>query len=199
MPWLIVGLGNPGERYARTRHNIGAMVVHELASRAGERFRRARFLPADVCEIGVDLGRGSSQPERVLLVRSHTYMNESGPAYASVAKKRKVTADHVVAVHDELDISFGALRVKFGGSTAGHNGLNSLANALRTPEFLRIRVGIGRPPGRQDPADFVLEPFAKREESDVALLVDHAADAVASLVREGLQATQDRYNRSGPG
>jgi len=191
MTWLVAGLGNPGDRHARTRHNIGAMVVDELAARAGERFRKARFIPADVAEIRAD-------GERVLLVKSHTYMNESGPAYASVAKKNRITPDHVVAVHDELDLPFGALRVKFGGSTAGHHGLNSLAAALRTPGFHRLRLGIGRPPGRQDPADFVLEPFGKREQADAAVLVGDAADAVLSLVRDGLAATQDRFNRPGP-
>jgi PTH1 family peptidyl-tRNA hydrolase len=101
-------------------------------------------------------------------------------------------------VHDDLDLAAGALRVKSGGSTAGHNGLKSLQQALRTPEFLRVRVGIGRPPGRQDPADFVLQPFPKREEAEVALLVDDAADAVRTLIEEGLERTQDRFNRPGP-
>lgn len=191
MTWLVAGLGNPGDRYARTRHNIGAMVVDELAARAGERFRKARFIPADVAEIRAD-------GERVLLVKSLTYMNESGPAYASVAKKNRITPDHVAAVHDELDLPFGALRVKFGGSTAGHHGLDSLAAALRTPDFYRLRLGIGRPPGRQDPADFVLEPFGRREQADAAVLVGDAADAALSLVRDGVAATQDRFNRPGP-
>jgi PTH1 family peptidyl-tRNA hydrolase len=191
MTWLVAGLGNPGERYAGTRHNVGAMVVEELAERAGERFRKARFVPADVAEIKAD-------GERVLLVKSRTFMNESGPAYASVAKKNDVPPDHVIAAHDELDLAFGALRVKFGGSTAGHHGLDSLVAALRTPDFNRLRLGIGRPPGRQDPLDFVLRPFSKKEAEVVAVLIDDAADAALSLVRHGLSPTQDRYNRSGP-
>jgi PTH1 family peptidyl-tRNA hydrolase len=191
MTWLVAGLGNPGERYAGTRHNVGAMVVEELAERAGERFRKARFVPADVAEI-------AAEGERVLLVRSRTFMNESGPAYASVAKKNDVPPDHVIAAHDELDLAFGALRVKFGGSTAGHHGLDSLVAALRTPDFNRLRLGIGRPPGRQDPLDFVLRPFSKKEAEVVAVLIDDAADAALSLVRHGLSPTQDRYNRSGP-
>ncbi len=191
MTWLVAGLGNPGERYAGTRHNVGAMVVEELAKRAGERFRKARFVPADVAEIKAD-------GERVLLVKSRTFMNESGPAYASVAKKNDVPPDHVIAAHDELDLAFGALRVKFGGSTAGHHGLDSLVAALRTPDFYRLRLGIGRPPGRQDPLDFVLRPFSKKEAEVVAVLIDDAADAALSLVRHGLSPTQDRYNRSGP-
>jgi PTH1 family peptidyl-tRNA hydrolase len=168
------------------------MVVEELASRAGERFRKARFLPAEVCEI-------READDRVVLVRARAFMNESGPAYASVARKRSVGADRLIAVHDELDIGFGALRVKLGGSTAGHNGLNSLAQALRTQAFYRVRVGIGRPPGRKDPADFVLEPFSRAELPDVPLLVDRAADAALSIVRDGLAVSQDRFNRAGLG
>jgi PTH1 family peptidyl-tRNA hydrolase len=191
MTWLVAGLGNPGERYAGTRHNVGAMVVEELAERAGERFRKARFVPADVAEIKAD-------GERVVLVKSRTFMNESGPAYASVARKHEVRPDQVIAAHDDLDLAFGALRVKFGGSTAGHHGLDSLVAALRTPDFYRLRLGIGRPPGRQDPLDFVLRPFSKKEAEVVAVLIDDAADAALSLVRHGLSPTQDRYNRSGP-
>jgi peptidyl-tRNA hydrolase, PTH1 family len=189
--WLIAGLGNPGERYAATRHNIGAMVVDELARRAGERFRKARFLPVEAAEL-----RENGEP--ILLAKSLRYMNESGASYASLARKRGVDADHVIAVHDEIDIAFGALRAKIGGSTAGHNGLKSLQAALRTPDFHRIRVGVGRPPGRQDPADFVLRPFSKAEAPDVPSLVDEAADAALSLIRDGLEATQDRHNRAGP-
>ncbi len=192
MVWLVAGLGNPGERYANTRHNLGRLVVEELARTAEARFRKVKFLPSDVAEI-------TESGERVLLVRATRFMNESGPSYASLAKKRGVDAGRVIAVHDELDIPAGTLRVKLGGGTSGHNGLKSLQRALGTTEFLRVRVGIGRPPGRQDPADFVLEPLPKRLEPDIALLVDHAADAVRSLVAAGLDATQDRYNRSAPG
>jgi PTH1 family peptidyl-tRNA hydrolase len=191
MTWLVAGLGNPGERYAGTRHNVGAMVVDELANRAGERFRKARFVPADLAQITAD-------GERMLLVKSRTFMNESGPAYASVARKHDIRPDHVIAAHDELDLAFGALRVKFGGSTAGHHGLDSLVAGLRTPDFYRLRLGIGRPPGRQDPLDFVLRPFSRKEEEVVVVLVDQAADAAMSLARHGLSPTQDRYNRSGP-
>lgn len=191
MPWLVAGLGNPGDRYARTRHNIGRMVAEALAGSAGERFRKARFLPVEVAEVRLD-------DERVLLARSLRWMNESGPGYASLAKKHGVDPAHVICVHDELDLAFGALRVKVGGSTAGHNGLKSLEQALRSPDFFRVRCGIGRPPGRQDPADFVLQPFPKRDEADGAILIDDAADAVRSLVQVGLERTQDRFNRAGP-
>ena len=192
MAWLVAGLGNPGDRYSATRHNLGRMVADELARDAGVRFRKSRFVPAEVAEVRVD-------GERVVLVRSLRYMNESGPSYASVTKKQSIAPDHVIAVHDELDVPAGTLRVKFGGSNNGHNGLDSLRQSLRTPGFLRVRVGIGRPPGRQDPADFVLGPIRRRDQSDIAILVGHAADAVRTLIRDGLEATQDRYNRTGPG
>ena len=191
MPWLVAGLGNPGERYAGTRHNLGARVVDELAREAGERFRKVRFVPAEVAELVL-------ADERVWLVKSQRFMNESGPSYASLAKKHEIPPEQVIAVHDEIDIAFGALRVKVGGSTAGHNGLRSLQGALRSPDFLRIRLGVGRPPGRMDPADFVLQPFAKREHAEVAILVADGADAVRSLVATDLATTQDRFNRSGP-
>ena len=191
MTWLVAGLGNPGERYERTRHNLGRMVIAELAGRARERFRKARFLPADVAEI-------RDGDERLLLARSQRYYNESGPVYASLAKKHHLEPELVVAVHDDLDLAFGAMRVKLSGSTAGNHGLDSLVGALRTPEFFRVRMGIGRPPGRQDPVDFVLEPFPRRMEAEVAMFVDDAADAVRALVLEGLQAAQDRFNRPGP-
>jgi len=191
MTWLVAGLGNPGPRYAKTRHNLGYLVVDELASRAGERFKRVRFVPADACEV-------KESGERVLLAKAHAYMNENGPAFASLVRKHRIEPDHVIAVHDELDLAFGALRVKLGGSTAGHNGVRSLASALRTKDFYRVRLGIGRPTGRKDPVDWVLEDFGKREQADVAILVDDGADAVLSLVRDGLAATQDRFNRSGP-
>ena len=191
MTWLVAGLGNPGERYERTRHNLGRMVVAELARRAGERFRKVRFLPVDVAEI-------REGDERLLLAMSQRYYNESGPVYASLAKKHHVEPEQVIAVHDDLDLASGAMRVKVGGSSAGNHGLDSLVSGFRTPDFCRVRMGIGRPPGRQDPVDYVLEPFPKRMEVEVAIFVDDGADAVRSLVLEGLQATQERFNRAGP-
>ena len=191
MSWLVAGLGNPGERYARTRHNVGAMVAEELAREGQARLRKVRFLPIELAEMHVG-------EQRVLVARSHRFMNEAGPSYASLAAKQHVEPGRLIAVHDELDLPAGALRVKAGGSTAGHNGLRSLQQALGTADFLRVRIGIGRPPGRQDPADFVLDPFPKRDEEEVAILVGEAADAVRSLVIDGLERTQDRFNRSGP-
>lgn len=189
MPWLVAGLGNPGDRFANTRHNVGRMVVDELARTDGERFKKVRFLPAELAQI-------HEAGDQVLLVKSTHFMNESGPSYAGVAKKRDVEPDRVIAVHDELDIEAGTLRVKLGGGTAGHNGLRSLERSLRSKEFLRVRVGIGRPPGRQDPADFVLDVIPERTEADIAIWVDRAADAVRSLVADGLSATQDRFHGS---
>jgi len=188
MAWLVAGLGNPGDRYARTRHNLGKMVVEELARGEGVRLKKVRFLPAEFAE----LREGT---ERVLLVTSTRYMNESGPTYAGLAKKHEVPPERIVAVHDELEIPPGELHVKLGGGSGGHNGLKSLTQALGTPEYHRVRVGIGRPPGRQDPADYVLEPIGKRLEPDIAIWVERAAEAVRSLIGDGLPPTQDRFNR----
>ncbi|HEX9891768.1 MAG TPA: aminoacyl-tRNA hydrolase [Actinomycetota bacterium] len=186
--WLVVGLGNPGERYASTRHNIGARVVELLAQRWGERLRKVRFLQADAAE-----GKLDGHP--VWLLRPLSFMNVSGPPVASFARKRKVGVDRMVVIHDEIDLAFGALKLKRGGSTAGHNGLRSLVGSLGDPGFHRIRLGVGRPPGRQDPADYVLQAFAKREREGADLMVETAADAVEALIRDGLPAAQDRFNR----
>jgi PTH1 family peptidyl-tRNA hydrolase len=188
MAWQVAGLGNPDVRYANTRHNLGRMVADELARAAGERFRKVRFLPAEAAEIRL-------ADERVVLARSTRYMNESGPAYASLARKHDVAPERLIAVHDELDIPAGTLRLKLGGGTSGHNGLRSLQQAMRTPEFLRVRIGVGRPPGRQDPADFVLEPVGKQVRVELAIWADRAADAVRSLIVDGLATAQDRFNR----
>jgi peptidyl-tRNA hydrolase, PTH1 family len=187
--WLVVGLGNPGPRFAGTRHNIGARVSDLLADRLGTRLRKVRFLPVEAGQAGVD-------DQAIVLARAQTFMNVSGPPLASLAKRRRIEPDHVIAVHDEIDLGFGALKVKRGGSTAGHQGLNSLARALGTNEFHRIRLGVGRPPGRQDPADYVLRPFATAEREGAELLVDDGAEAVLTLVRHGLAVAQDRHNRS---
>lgn len=191
MTWIVAGLGNPGERYAGTRHNLGYRTVEELASRNSERFKKVRFVPVEVAEI-------THGGERLLLGRSQRFYNESGEVYASLARKRDVLPERIVVVHDDIDLAFGALRIKQGGSAGGNRGVESFVRALRTPDFYRVRLGVGRPPGRQDPVDFVLQPFGKRQEADVRMVVDDAADAVLSLVREGLVAAQDRYNRSTP-
>jgi PTH1 family peptidyl-tRNA hydrolase len=189
--WLVAGLGNPGERYANTRHNLGTMVVERLASEAGVRLRKVRFIPVLAAEIRFE-------DQSALLAHSLRFMNESGPSFASLATKRGIEPDHIVAVHDEIDLGVGSLRLKFGGSSAGHNGLKSLEGALRTPGFCRVRLGVGRPPGRQDPADFVLEPIRKKDEPSILALVDDGSEAVRALVTEGLERAQDRHNRTGP-
>jgi peptidyl-tRNA hydrolase, PTH1 family len=189
-PWLVAGLGNPGERYARTRHNVGALVVENLAHRQGARLKKVRFLPLQAAASHLD-----GVPVR--LVAPGTFMNVSGPPIASLARKRGVPVERVVACHDDLDLAFGALRIKRGGSTAGHHGLDSLVEAFHSADFFRVRVGIGRPPGRQDPVRFVLEQFAKREWEEITITVEAAADAVHCLVTRGLIVTQDRYNRGG--
>ncbi len=188
MAWLVAGLGNPGEAYARTRHNAGRMTLDVLAQAHRARLKKARFLPADVAEIHI-----GSDP--VWLVTSTRFMNESGPAYASFAAKHAIEPEHVIAVHDELEIPAGELMLKFGGGSGGHNGLRSLTQALGTPSYLRVRIGIGRPPGRQDPADFVLQPLGKDAALDLAVSVGRAADAVEALVSEGLESAQQRFNR----
>jgi PTH1 family peptidyl-tRNA hydrolase len=190
MTWLVAGLGNPGDRYANSRHNVGRMVVGELAERSGERFKKVRFLPVEVAEV-------REGAERVLLASSTRFMNESGPSYASLAKKQHVEPARLVAVYDELDIPVGELRLKLGGGSS-HNGVKSLQQALGSRDFLHVRIGIGRPPGRQDPADFVLQPIGKTLAADVAIWADRAADAVHSLMADGLAAAQDRFNRQSP-
>lgn len=190
-PWLVVGLGNPGEKYSETRHNIGARVAERLAERLSTRLRKVRFIALEVAE-------ASLGGERIYIARPQAFMNVSGPPAASFAKRRKVEVDHVIAVHDEIDLAFGALKVKIGGSTAGHNGLRSLQQALGSPDFLRVRLGVGRPPGRKDAANHVLDRFTKAERDEVELLIEEGADAVETLIRDGLSAAQGRHHRSGP-
>ena len=185
---LVVGLGNPGPEYERTRHNIGFRVAEELARRLGATFKRSRHhaLVADARD-------GDA---KLLLAKPQTFMNESGRAVAALARYYRVAPERIVVVHDELDLPFGIVRVKLGGGTAGHNGVGDVASAIG-PGFARVRIGIGRPPGRKDPVDFVLEPFAKREEQDVPALVDLGADAVLAIVRDGVGVAQTEFNRRG--
>lgn len=190
--WLIVGLGNPGPTYAATRHNIGYLVADELARRAGGSWRRHKSGRAEVVE--GRLGAPGTDAPRVVLARPSSYMNEVGGPVKALASFYSVEVEHVVAIHDELDIPFATLRSKLGGGDNGHNGLRSMRSSFGSGDFHRTRVGIGRPPGRQDTADFVLSPWSKVERAELPFLVDTAADAVEMLVREGLAATQQRYN-----
>ena len=189
-PWLVVGLGNPGPRYAGNRHNVGAMVVERMAADAGVALRahKARAAAAEI-RLGT-LPGGLPGPKVVLAVPS-TYMNESGGPVSALMKFFKIPAERLVVIHDELDIDFGAVRLKFGGGEGGHNGLRSISQALGSRDYYRVRLGIGRPPGRQDPADFVLKPFPSSARADVELLIQHGADATESLIASGLEAAQN--------
>jgi PTH1 family peptidyl-tRNA hydrolase len=191
--WLVVGLGNPGPAYSGHRHNVGYQVNDELASRVTGSFRSHKTGRADVVE-GRLGGTGGVGGTRVVLARPRCYMNESGGAVAALVRFYKLSVDRVIAVHDELDLPFDTMRVKLGGGDNGHNGLRSLRESLSSGEFYRVRVGIGRPPGRQPPADFVLSDYSAAEQKVLPLQVARAADAVESLVVDGLAATQGAYN-----
>ena len=189
--WLVMGLGNPGREYQHNRHNVGFMVADLLAARIGTKFGRHRRAVADVAE--GRLGVGVDAP-RLVLAKPLTYMNLAGGPAAALAQFYKVPPERIIAVHDELDIAFGQLRAKVGGGEGGHNGLRSMSRSLSTKEYLRVRFGIGRPPGRQDPADFVLSDFSQVERKELEFLVDRAADIVESLVARGLEWTQNAYH-----
>ena len=195
--WLVVGLGNPGPTYAAHRHNAGYLVVDELARRGGVRFSRTLALRADVAQTrfaGGRIGGVGADAEQVILLRSRTFMNESGLAVSRAAKYYKADPKHLVVAHDELDLDFGRLRLKFGGGDNGHNGLKSIRASLGTGDFYRARFGVGRPPGRQDPADYVLSPFPASLGEELRLEVDRCADAVEALIAAGLDEAQSRFN-----
>ena len=186
-PWLLVGLGNPGKEYAGHRHNIGYLVADEFARRQGGSFRTHKRARGLVLE-----SRLGSQ--RVIVVKPTTYMNESGQAVAPLRDFYKSDPERVIAIHDELDLPYGSMRLKFGGGDNGHNGLKSLRRSFGTGDFYRVRFGIGRPPGRLDPAVFVLRDFSPNERRELSVLVAHATDAVESLMIEGLDRAQSEYN-----
>jgi PTH1 family peptidyl-tRNA hydrolase len=188
--WLIVGLGNPGPRYAGNRHNVGFMVLDLLAERVGGKFK-AHKGRADVVE-------GRLAGESVVLAKPKSYMNESGGPVASVRGFFKTPLEQLIVVHDELDIPYGTLRLKRGGGDGGHNGLRSLTRSLGSRDYLRVRFGIGRPPGRQDPADFVLEDFRAAERKELPYFVDRAADATEALITVGLEPAQNRFHADLP-
>lgn len=186
--WLVAGLGNPGPGYAGTRHNVGFMVVDRLAERLGVKWSasKASALTAE----------GFLRPggPKLLLVKPQTFMNESGRSVGLISAFFGIESDRVIVVHDELDIPFDSIKLKRGGGNGGHNGLRSIDKALGSPDYLRVRVGIGRPPGRQDAASFVLKDFAGSERELVGNLVEDAADAVESLIDLGLTASQQRFH-----
>ncbi len=185
--WLVVGLGNPGPTYALNRHNIGARVISALAESAGAslgKHKRAQALTAEI-KISENL---------VVLAQPTSFMNESGGPTKALANFYKVDSQHIIVLHDELDIDLGTIRVKFGGGDNGHNGLKSIRKSLTTGDWYRIRLGIGRPPGTQDPADFVLKNFSASEQSAVNELIDRGADATRLLITTSLTETQNRFN-----
>ena len=190
--WLVVGLGNPGPSYAWHRHNVGYHVVEALAERMGSPFRAHKSGRADVVEGRV--GAPGTPGPRVVLARPRSYMNEIGGVVKQLAGFYKVPVERIVAVQDELDLPFGTMRIKLGGGDNGHNGLRSMRSSLGTGDFHRVRIGVGRPPGRQEVADFLLSNYSAAERKDVPFQVIDAADAVEWLVTEGLDKTQQKFN-----
>jgi peptidyl-tRNA hydrolase, PTH1 family len=194
-PWLVVGLGNPGREYAGNRHNVGFFVADLLASRMGAKFGRHKRAHADVAEgrLANQWGRIGGGP-RVVLAKPLTYMNLAGAPVTALAQFYKVPVENILAVHDELDLPYGQVRAKRGGGEGGHNGLRSISKSLGTKEYARVRFGIGRPPGRQDPADYVLSDFGAAERKDLEFLVDRAADVAEAVVLEGVEWAQNKYH-----
>jgi PTH1 family peptidyl-tRNA hydrolase len=184
--WVIAGLGNPGAEYAGNRHNAGYLVADVLAARMDAAFKRDRSGAA------VAAGRLAGVP--VTIGKPRSYMNRSGAPVAALRNFYKVPAGRVLVVHDELDVPFGAIRLKLGGGDNGHNGLRSVTAALATRDYYRARFGIGRPPGRMDPASFVLRDFSVTERKQLSVLVDRCADAVETLLRNGLEAAQNEFH-----
>lgn len=185
-PVLVVGLGNPGPRYAANRHNVGFLVVDELAARIGGKFKAHKA--------GAEVLEGRLAGRRVALAKPRSFMNLSGGPVVGTARFYKVAPENIVVVHDELDIPFATVRLKLGGGENGHNGLRSISKSLGTRDYLRVRFGIGRPPGRMDPADFVLKDFSPTERKELAFSVDHCADATEALVGKGLEAAQNLFH-----
>ncbi len=185
-PWLVVGLGNPGPSYAGNRHNAGFMVLDLLAERAGGAFRSHRSRN--------DVVEGRLEGHRVVLAKPRCYMNESGGPVKALRDFYKTPTERVIVVHDELDIPYGAVRLKKGGGDNGHNGLRSITKSLADKEYLRVRFGVGRPPGRMDAAAFVLKDFSTAERKELAFFVDRAADAVEALLGGGLAAAQNTFH-----
>ena len=190
MTWLVVGLGNPGDQYAATRHNIGQMVIDELARRHSVKFSSHKSR-TDIAAFKLGVGIDAHS---VIIGKSKSYMNETGGPVKALANFYSVEPTKIIALHDELDIPFAAIRTKLAGGDNGHNGLKSMTSSFGTPNYYRIRLGIGRPMGQQDPADFVLKAFSKVEQKDLPEFIDRGADVVESLIAKGLEATQSAFN-----
>ena len=189
--WLLIGLGNPGKEYEKTRHNIGAALIAESAKKAGVKFSSHKSR-ADIAEISLGVGA-----QRVLLIAAtlRCYMNESGGPTSSLDNFFKVSSDHIIIAHYELDIPFQSIRIKYGGGDNGHNGLKSVTSGLSSSDYYRIRLGIGRPIGEQDPADYVLKPFSSAERKDLDLFLQRGIDAVELLITQGIEKAQNSFNK----
>ena len=190
MTWLVVGLGNPGDQYADSRHNIGQMVINQLAKRHSSKLSSHKSR-TDIAAFKLGVGTDSHS---VILAKSKGYMNETGGPIRALANFYSIEPNHIIALHDELDIPFAAIRSKIAGGDNGHNGLKSMTSAFGTAEYYRIRLGIGRPMGQQDPADFVLKAFSKVEQKDLGEFIVRGADVVESLISKGLELTQQNFN-----
>ena len=190
MTWLVAGLGNPGDQYAATRHNVGQMVIDQLVKRHSIKLashKSRTHIAAYKLGVGIDA-------HQIILAKSHSYMNESGGPIKALANFYSVEPENIIALHDELDIGFAAIRTKLGGGDNGHNGLKSMTSAFDTPDYYRVRLGIGRPMGQQDPADFVLKQFSKEEKQTLEEFIERGSDVVESLIEKGLDFTQSKFN-----
>ena len=190
MTWLVVGLGNPGDQYTATRHNVGQMVIDELIRRHSIKLTSHKSR-TEIAAYKLGLGENTHS---IILAKSKGYMNESGGPIKALASFYSVETENIIALHDELDIAFATIRSKIGGGDNGHNGLKSMTSAFGTPDYFRVRLGIGRPMGQQDPADFVLKAFSKIEQKDLAEFINRGADVVESLITQGLERTQTAFN-----
>ena len=188
--WLIAGLGNPGPAYAGNRHNAGFLTADVLAARAGARFKAGKFRTL--------AAEGRLAGQSVTIIKPLTFMNESGGPVTGVSGFYRLAPEQLVVIHDELDLAFGTVRLKLGGGDNGHNGLRSVTGRLGTREYYRARIGIGRPPGRMDPAAYVLRDFSAAERKELPLVLEHAADAVEMLLADGLAAAQNAFHASVP-
>lgn len=190
--WIIVGLGNPGSRYEATRHNIGYLVVDELLRRMGATLTKTKTRA--LAGTGRLPGAGGLPGPRAVLVRPSTYMNESGQPVGQLARFHSVAPDHIIAIHDDVDLDYDSVRLKKGGGEGGHNGLRSLTSHLGTKDYLRVRAGVGRPSGRMDTADYVLGRFTQQERKTLPILVSDLADAVEAVALDGLETAQQRFH-----
>ena len=190
MTWLVAGLGNPGDQYAATRHNVGQMVIDQLVKRHSIKLashKSRTHIAAYKLGVGIDA-------HQIILAKSHSYMNETGGPIKALANFYSIEPANIIVLHDELDIGYSVIRSKLGGGDNGHNGLKSMTSTFNTPDYYRVRLGIGRPIGQQDPADFVLKQFSKEEKKGLDEFIERGADVVESLIEKGLEFTQGKFN-----